>query len=376
MAEEPTVVRLARQFKANIEHGERLIVQNMANAYVNTYGLLNDTILRLAKEIENLPASVQGELREQWIRELHYYQRLQALTAEQIPQYSRIAEDYIKREQERVVLQGLADADTLMRFSIDPLGKNRYTQLPTEPLTFLKGVLGQEHDRHPLGKLLDSIDGNFASHLDKILFNGLALGKPTSIVAQELMNASSMPLSRATTIARTEYNRAYRISTTERYRQSPWVKSYKRIASKQGACMACLLLDGTEYPINVLEDHPNGACAMVPVVTGATPPEWEYGKDYFEKLSPEEQQERMGKYYWKAWKAGEFDLTDIIGKQHSPIWGNSPKIKALRTLVPDWHKKYFELPPKKLKPPTAPPTPKASRSPKERQRTTGKMRYT
>ena len=376
MPDEPVVVKLARQFKFNVDHNDRITVNSMANNYVNLYRNLNDTIVRLADEIRNLPDNLTGELREQWVRELHYYQRLQALASNQVGEYSKLSEEFILQQQRKAILQGLADAETLMKFSVDPLGKYQFTQIPVEPLEFLKGVLGKAGDRYPLGKLLDSIKGEFSPHLDQILFDGLALGKPTNVIARELANASTMPLSRATTIARTEINRAYRLSTAERYRQSPWVKSYKRIASKSGACMACLLLDGMEYPVDVLEDHPNGACAMVPIVTGATPPEWEYGKDYFEKLSPDEQQERMGKYYWKAWKAGEFDLTDIIGKQHSPIWGNSPKIKTLRTLVPDWHKKYFELPPKKLKPPTAPPTPKASRSPKEHQRATGKMRYT
>lgn len=350
MPDEPVVVKLARQFKANVDHNDRLTVNTMANSYVNLYRNLNDTIVRLADEIRNLPDNLTGELREQWVRELHYYQRLQALASSQVGEYSKLSEEFILQQQKKAILQGLADAETLMKFSVDPLGKYQFTQLPKEPLEFLNGVLGKAGNRYPLGKLLDSIKGEFSPHLDQILFNGLALGKPTNVIARELANASTMPLSRATTIARTEINRAYRLSTAERYRQSPWVKSYKRIASKSGACMACLLLDGMEYPVDVLEDHPNGACAMVPIVTGATPPEWEYGADYFQKLPEDEQQARMGKYYWKAWKDGEFRLEDMIGIKHSPIWGNTPSIRSLKTLMPHWRAKYFG-PPQSYTPP-------------------------
>ena len=348
MPDEPLVVKLARQFKDNIAHRDTMVINSMASGYIDVYHSLNETILRLAEKIRNLPDTLTGELREQWVRELRYYQRLQALAIDQVGEYTSFAKSYILQKQESTILQGLADAETLMKFSVDPLGKYQFTQLPVEPLEFLKGVLGTQSDRNSLGKLLDSIKNEFSPHLDQILFQGLALGRPTPDIARDLAKASTMPLSRATMIARTEINRAYRISTTERYRQSPWVKSYKRIASKSGACMACLLLDGTEYPVDVLEDHPNGACAMVPVVTGATPPEWEYGSDYFQKLPEDEQQARMGKYYWKAWKNGEFSLADLIGTDHSPIWGNSPRIKALKTLVPDWRKKYFEPPKTKL----------------------------
>ena len=99
--------------------------------------------------------------------------------------------------------------------------------------------------------------------------------------------------------------------------------------------MACLLLDGQVYTIaSALEDHPNGACTMIPIVDGVDEPSWEYGRNYFMGLSPEEQEARMGSSYYKAWKAGDIKLSDMVGIKENGKWGNNPYVKPLSALVP------------------------------------------
>ena len=84
------------------------------------------------------------------------------------------------------------------------------------------------------------------------------------------------------------------------------------------------------YASNTIITH---NCIAVPLVEGISEPVWQSGSAYFNSLSAEEQRARMGPGMYKAWKDGEFSLSDLAQKQHSDVWGDSPRVPSLAELV-------------------------------------------
>jgi hypothetical protein len=94
-----------------------------------------------------------------------------------------------------------------------------------------------------------------------------------------------------------------------------------------------LMLDGQRFETaEELTDHPRGKCTAVPWVQGVRPPVWETGKQYFNKLSADQQRELMGDEKYAAWKDGQFKLDDLAQMTHSKVWGDSPRVATFAEL--------------------------------------------
>ena len=74
-------------------------------------------------------------------------------------------------------------------------------------------------------------------------------------------------------------------------------------------------------------------CTTIANIRGVKDVQWETGKQWFSKLSPEEQRTKMGAEKYKLWKDGRFELDDLSKLQHSTVWGNSPRVANLDELV-------------------------------------------
>ena len=90
------------------------------------------------------------------------------------------------------------------------------------------------------------------------------------------------------------------------------------------------MLDGEYYDVRKeLEDHVMGKCTSVPCLRKNDRIEWETGREWFEKLDPEEQKRIMGLSRFAAWKENRINLKDFVYMKQDKIWGSSP---AMRTL--------------------------------------------
>ena len=93
------------------------------------------------------------------------------------------------------------------------------------------------------------------------------------------------------------------------------------------------MLDGEKFSLaEQLYDHPAGKCQAVPDVKGVKPVMWETGREYFERLSPDEQKTRMGAERYALWKDGAFELGDLAQVQENATWGKSPRVATLKEL--------------------------------------------
>ncbi len=146
--------------------------------------------------------------------------------------------------------------------------------------------------------------------------------------------------------------RAHREATRASYQaNSDIVKGWIwHSAADERTCTACWAMHGTEHRLDeILDDHPNGRCAMVPKTkTWAdigkqygidlsnvpdTNPEIEPGVLLFDKLPAEKQIKILGLAKWAAWKDGQFTLSDLVGQTESTIWGTHRYEKSLVQLL-------------------------------------------
>jgi len=76
-------------------------------------------------------------------------------------------------------------------------------------------------------------------------------------------------------------------------------------------------------------------CTAIANIRGVKDVQWETGKQWFNKLSPEEQRAKMGAEKYQLWKDGKFKLDDLSKLQHSTVWGDSPRVASIGELIGD-----------------------------------------
>lgn len=329
------IVRRALQYKTALDGRTGYQYLQMRDYWIAVRSSLYSQAQTVAQEIlERFP---DGGASMQWVRELDYYRALTEQADNVIAQYGSWGQTY--------TLQQVLDE---YRISADE-AVNLINIERTQGMGYFKGLArpqlemmaGFAQADAPLGKLFAGIGEGAREQLTASLMEGLAKGMPNKKIAELMVSNFNIPFVRANLIARTEVNRAHRASSLETY-QNHKIRRFKRMASKQRACMACLMLDGQIYTSeHELDDHPNGACVMVPWVDGADEPTWDYGKDYFMGLSEEEQRKRMGNAYYEAWQRGDYQLDDLARIQKNRVWGGSPQVVPLKELSPDWKSWFY-----------------------------------
>ncbi len=195
----------------------------------------------------------------------------------------------------------------------------------------------------PLYALLEADYGLFVEGVVQSLTRGIALGEPPLRVAEDMMRASGMGLERATTIARTEINRAFRTANIEQYRQSGVVVGFRRLVYKPTACLACLMMDGDFYTLEQeLSDHPNGRCCAVPCLSKDDVIDWQTGKEWLLEQDPERQRAIMGAGRYELWKEGKIrNPSDMVYMKHNPVWGGAPAVKTLKQIEDELPKLFL-----------------------------------
>ena len=102
----------------------------------------------------------------------------------------------------------------------------------------------------------------------RALLTGMAAGWHPRTTAKLLREALATTAYRAQLIARTETIRAYRNATFAIYQSTDAVKGWRWVAAKSTrTCAMCRALDGMEFSKHdVIQDHPNGRCTIVPIL--------------------------------------------------------------------------------------------------------------
>jgi hypothetical protein len=115
--------------------------------------------------------------------------------------------------------------------------------------------------------------------------------------------------------------------------------------------MACIAQHGTYHPTSeILNDHHNGRCAMVPVTVswrdlGLDIPDkapMQTGQEWFDGLSDAEQAAMFdNNAMYKAFKAGAIGWDDLIGEHDDRVYGKMLQLPSLKAMLGDAAQDYY-----------------------------------
>lgn len=316
---------------------QRLLLQEadqmraMARRWLEVERRLEAQVGLLANEVMEM--SQAGESVSQWrIARLERYQNLLAQAKAETNGYMAWAADEMAERQARMLAMGIDSAQATIRASyLDAGGFGAYFDLlPVEAVNFAIGYAG---DNTPLGKLLRKDYPKTIASLTQALIDGVTMGRNPRETAKAMLDAMAGNLDRALTIARTEQIRAFREASRQQMIASGVVEGYiRRAALNDRTCIACLALDGKEYPTDeLMEVHPNDRCFMQPKIKGLQPVGMQSGADWFASLSAAEQRDMLGPERYDLFASGT-NFSNFAGTYVDPVWGPSVRVRPVSEL--------------------------------------------
>lgn len=200
----------------------------------------------------------------------------------------------------------------------------------------IENLVGAAGNGSPLRSLLENTYGFGADGILREMISGVAIGdNPRTIARRVVRDGFSDSLNHMMMVARTEQLRIYRETSRQYYTESEVVRGYQRLSARDTrVCVGCLMADGRFYELSVVfQEHPQGRCALVPVLNDA--PLWDFqdGHDWLLEQDPVTQIEIMGQGRWDAWQAGRFNLRQMETLRRNNVWGDSIQPTPLRELM-------------------------------------------
>lgn len=200
---------------------------------------------------------------------------------------------------------------------------------------------------------MNELPGDAGAAVKKALIVGVATGQNPRTVARMIRQELGGNLVRALTISRTEMLRSYREASYRSAQVNKDILSHWvwHSALQARSCMACIALHGSKHPVDErMDDHVNGRCTQIFITKsweeilggkGAdipdTRPQVEMGTDWFARQPESVQRQMMGPAKYAAWKAGEFDLKDLLNRNRSSVWGTTRSEKSLKQVLREKH---------------------------------------
>jgi len=354
----PDIFRTADRFRRDLLRRDRAATTEMVRRYGQIWKALKTEIDKLTRQY--YAAAAAGEATSPaWVFQLGRLQSLQRQVEAELAAYARWAETSIRVEQWEATQAAQRHAAAMIEAAY---GETVAAQINFQrlPAAALEDLIGFTQSGSPLFDLLAELGASAAEAVKEGLITGLALGKSPRDTARDIRQALGGDLARALRIARTETMRAYRESTRRAYEANAnvvegWIW---HCGLDNRTCAACWAMHGTEHPITeILDDHPNGRCAMVPKtkplaelgkelgvdLSGVpeTRVEIEKGSDLFDKLDPAEQLKILGPAKYKAWTEGKFTLAKLVGRSYNKKWGSHRYERSLRAILGDDAKNYY-----------------------------------
>jgi len=327
---EPLVIQVMNRHRAGILAHDADQERAMADAWLAVERALESQTELLARELMDERRAGRAHSVAK-VQRMARYQELLAQLAEQMDLYNLDAETMIREAQALMAQLGLDNAAEAIMASYTDTMAPFFARLPVAQMTNMVGLAG---NGSPLRDLLDGAYGDASTGMTKALIQGTALGWNPNRTAKAMRAGVATGLGRVRTIARTEQIRVYREAGRQQYQASGVVEGFVRICAKQTrTCMACLAADGEWYELaEMLRDHPNGRCAMVPKVVGMRLPQFERGVDWFRAQAPADQLKMMGPGVFAAWQEKKFDFGQLAVRTTSDVWGDGVRPANLAEL--------------------------------------------
>lgn len=325
----PVVIDLMQGWRNDLLRGDAAMQQEMAQRWLHVEQALQAQVDALALELEGGGRVTMGQLGRS-----RRYQQLMGQVDDELGAYARFVEGRVVDRQRALLNAAIShgqaavgavasDAELLVQFN----------RLPVAAVEYMVGLTGAGT---PVGDILADASQVGAEALRQRLVDGIALGwNPLRTARDALRNGLAQSFTRMATIARTETLRVYRQTTMESYRQSNVVVGYRRLCAKdERTCLGCLMADGQQYTLDQpFDEHPNGRCALVPVLRNTPPVQFETGQEWFERQPESVQRNMLGPSRFDLWQRGDISLGDLVTRRWDDTWGGSLVPAPVRSLA-------------------------------------------
>ncbi len=316
-----------------LDKGGRTEINALLQQYERLWSMMRKEIEEIARKPATSPETMSriAELSRQVETELKKYQELSAA----------LAQEAAKKYADRALVD---IASIVKKYAPEERAalEVAFAQLPTSALVSTQVI----------DQALNMPQDVAQAVMDQVRL-GLALGEGPRAVASRVRKELGLSLSRSMRIVRTESLRAYREASQALYAKMPnLVPGWRWAASKSArTCAACLALDGTFHDYwEHMDDHPNGRCVMVPMLSGTpeadpnAPAPWETGTQWFAKQKPEIQRQVLGGPAYEAYRDKRVELRDFVGIRYSMLWGSTKGVRSLKEILPpSAYKEYQQL---------------------------------
>jgi hypothetical protein len=334
-----SVITLLDQLRKAIIAKDTETMTRLANAYGEIYKELQSRILSLAEVIGNMqeiPSAAQ-------LGRLETYKSLLSEVDKQLTKYQNYAEVELTQAARNSIAAGVLDAE---RLTVASGFTGSFMRLNPAAIENMINFLKKDGEMY---QRLEYFAKDAVDRVAQALINGVALGDNPKTIARGLVKAFNDELGSKLVdmmrTARTSQIWAYREANRASYiANSDVVTGWLWFAELDGACLGCAAMHGTKHTLDeTLDDHYNGRCAMIPITILNPDAEIQSGEDWFNSLSPAEQEKRMGPGKYEAWKAGGFQFKELAD-QHAPneVYGTmtteAPLWKLLGGESPDYQK--------------------------------------
>jgi len=328
-------IEIMEQHKAALLRQEQEQMAAMSRRWLQMESELNDHVELFVRRVQ-MDGLTPSQLQSRQFQ-LDRYRSLLNQTRQQLDLYSDYAEPLITQRQGEVGRASIRAANaTIEATGADNGVRIAFDRLPVEAIENMVGLAG---DGSPLRSLLEDSYGAGADAMLNQLIGATTRGQNPQATARAMVrNGLSQSLSRMMNVARTEQLRVGREATRQAYQSSGVVEEMRRLATKdRRACIACLMADGETMPLDEsLREHPQGRCSTIPVVTGMPLVEWEKGKDWFIKQSPNTQRDILGTGKYEAWQDDQIYLEQFVTVRKNATWGDSLKPASLKSMLDDY----------------------------------------
>ncbi len=209
----PEVLRLARQFRADLVAGETKVTGEMVVAYRGIVERLRPQMSELtAKLAEDTAAGVLSSPILAGRRE--DVKRFLADAERELELYLRAAAQSIAARQSTLVALANNQAPELVRTA----AKNPSLRWANLDVKHVENLVGLLRPGTPAYGLLEELVPTGVDRVRQAMVSGLAVGRTPEKIARDVQDVLGGNMGRFLTVARTEDMRAYRMATLENFR--------------------------------------------------------------------------------------------------------------------------------------------------------------
>jgi hypothetical protein len=324
-----SIVDLAKQFRKALEQRDNKALSQIIKAYGDMYARLQDKINVLTLQMANMETITAAS-----VRKLDSYKSLIIEIEKELTKFQGYASTVMQQSASDAIALGVRDARLLTLAGNPAVAAGWKTLNPRA----IENLVGYFSEGSPLMQRLDLLAGTNALKVANTIIDNVALGNNPKKIAYLIRDSLGGGLTDAMRMTRTvqiysyrEANRASYLANSDVVKGWVWMSTLDDVC-----CMSCVVMHGTYHTNDeVMDDHYNGHCVMLPITLGAENPLGSdtAGMDWFKSLDENKQRGLMGESKFEAYKENKFELSQLSTQRQDEVYGSMRGVTPLKDLI-------------------------------------------